>query len=228
MREIQVKVTKYADRTEDKILYFKADNHLHYSKIQEAVETAVSRFAQLPILQRSVVILKDVLDEVMDLFPSPVIHIGGDEVPKDRWKNCAPCQAVMRREGLASEEALQTWFIGRVAQHVAKRGRRVIGWDEVLDGPYIAGGLVQSWRDSSFTRTAVTRGHDVVASPNAFTYINLPANQVSLTDVYRFDPVPYDPADDTILVRFAPGTRHLAGEAGDHTWGPIRRQGNSA
>ncbi|MBM3908617.1 MAG: beta-N-acetylhexosaminidase [Gemmatimonadetes bacterium] len=134
--------------------------------------------------------LFNVLDEVMVLFPSPVIHIGGDEVPKDRWKACAPCQDVMRREGLADEEALQSWFIGRVAQHVAKRGRRVIGWDEVLDGPYITGGMVQSWRDSSFTRNAVARGHDVVASPNAFTYINQPAHQVSLTDVYRFAPVP--------------------------------------
>ena len=131
-----------------------------------------------------------VLDEVMDLFPSPVIHIGGDEAPKDRWRSCAGCQAVMRREGLADEEALQSWFMGRVAAHVAKSGRRVIGWDEVLDGPYIAGGLVQSWRDSSYTRTAVTRGHEVVASPNAFTYINQPATQVSLADVYRFEPVP--------------------------------------
>jgi hexosaminidase len=96
----------------------------------------------------------------------------------------------MRREGLADEEALQSWFMGRVAAHVARRGRRVIGWDEVLDGPYIAGGLVQSWRDSSFTRKAVERGHEVVASPNAFTYINQPANQVSLADVYRFEPVP--------------------------------------
>lgn len=131
-----------------------------------------------------------VLDEVMDLFPSPVIHIGGDEAPKERWKACESCQAVMRREKLADEEALQSWFIGRIAQHVAKRGRRVIGWDEVLDGPYIPGGLVQSWRDSSFTRKAIARGHAVVASPNAFTYINQPANQVSLADVYRFEPVP--------------------------------------
>ncbi len=134
--------------------------------------------------------LFNVLDEVMDLFPSPIIHIGGDEAPKDRWKQCASCQAVMKREGLADEEALQSWFIGRVAAHVAKRGRRVIGWDEVLDGPYIAGGLVQSWRDSSYTRAAVSRGHDVVASPNAFTYINQPANQVPLASVYGFDPVP--------------------------------------
>lgn len=134
--------------------------------------------------------LFNVLDEVMALFPSSVIHIGGDEVPKDRWKACAACQAVMQREGLKDEEALQTWFMGRIAAHVAKRGRRVTGWDEVLDGPYIAGGMVQSWRDSSFTRKALLRGHDVVASPGDFTYINQPANQVSLASVYRFEPVP--------------------------------------
>ena len=135
-------------------------------------------------------LLFNVLDEVMDLFPSPVIHIGGDEAPKERWKACAACQAVMQRERLKDEEALQSWFMGRIAAHVARRGRRVIGWDEVLDGPYITGGMVQSWRDSSYTRKAVSRGHDVVASPNAFTYINQPANQVSLADVYRFEPVP--------------------------------------
>ncbi len=131
-----------------------------------------------------------VLDEVMDVFPSPVIHIGGDEAPKDRWTHCAPCQAVMQREGLANEEALQSWFMGRIAAHVAKRGRRVIGWDEVLDGPYIAGGMVQSWRDSSFTRKAVTRGHDVVASPGEFTYIDRPPNDLTVAGVYRFEPVP--------------------------------------
>lgn len=134
--------------------------------------------------------LFNVLDEVMDLFPSPVIHIGGDEAPKDRWKACASCQEVMRREHLANEEALQSWFMGRIAAHVATRGRRVMGWDEVLDGPYIAGGMVQSWRDSSFTRTAVSRGHEVVASPSAFTYLDQSAKQLTLAGVYRFTPVP--------------------------------------
>jgi hexosaminidase len=166
--------------------------HLGCSADTVAVPTSWGVFADIYCAgkESTFTFLFGVLDEVMDLFPSPVIHIGGDEVPKDRWKACEPCQAVMRREGLADEEALQSWFIGRVAAHVAKRGRRVIGWDEVLDGPYIAGGMVQSWRDSSFTRRAVERGHDVVASPNAFTYINQPANQVSLADVYRFEPVP--------------------------------------
>jgi hexosaminidase len=134
--------------------------------------------------------LYGVLDEVMDLFPSPVIHIGGDEAPKDRWKACALCQAVMHREGLANEEELQSWFMRQIASHVAKRGRRVIGWDEVLDGPYIAGGLVQSWRDSAFTRIAAQRGFDVIASPSDFTYLNRSAAELTTADVYRFEPTP--------------------------------------
>jgi len=131
-----------------------------------------------------------VLDEVMALFPSPIIHIGGDEVPKERWRECAACQAVMRREGLKNEEELQSWFMQRIAAHVATRGRRVIGWDEVLDGPYVANGLVQSWRDSSFTRAAVLRRHDVIASPSEFTYLNRSAAELTLRQVYAFEPMP--------------------------------------
>ncbi|MBL0171828.1 MAG: beta-N-acetylhexosaminidase [Gemmatimonadaceae bacterium] len=132
-----------------------------------------------------------VLDEVMDLFPSPVIHLGGDEVPKDRWKACAVCQAVMTRERLANEEELQSWFMRRVAAHVAQRGRTVMGWDEVLDGPYVPGGMVQSWRDSLYTRKAVERGFDVVASPSDFTYLNRSAAELTVAGVYGFDPMPH-------------------------------------
>ena len=131
-----------------------------------------------------------VLDEVLDLFPSPVIHLGGDEVPKEQWKACAGCQAAMQREGLANEEELQSWFMRRVAAHVAQRGRVVMGWDEVLDGPYVPGGMVQSWRDSSFTRKAVKRGFDVVASPSDFTYLNRSAAELTVAGVYGFDPLP--------------------------------------
>lgn len=150
--------------------------------------------------------LFNVLDEVMDLFPSPVIHIGGDEAPKDRWAACGACQAVMRREGLADNEALQSWFMGRIAGHVAKRGRRVMGWDEVLDGPYIAGGMVQAWRDSSFTRKAAMRGHDVVASPGEFAYLDRSPGDLTVAGVYRFEPVP--PGFDAALAR-----RVIGGEA---------------
>lgn len=134
--------------------------------------------------------LFNVLDDVMALFPSPLIHVGGDEVPKDRWKACADCQAVMRREGLANEEELQSWFMRRVATHVATRGRRIIGWDEVLEGPYVPNGVVQSWRDASMTRKAVTRGFPVIASPSEVTYLNRSAGELSMRDVYAFDPMP--------------------------------------
>lgn len=135
-------------------------------------------------------ILSVVLDDVMALFPSPYIHIGGDEVPKDRWRECASCQAVMRRERLANEEELQGWFLRRIAAHVASRGKTVIGWDEVLDGGFVPGGIVQSWRDSSFTRMAVERGHRVIASPSEWAYLNRPAGELSLAQVHAFDPVP--------------------------------------
>jgi hexosaminidase len=134
--------------------------------------------------------LFNVLDDVMALFPSPLIHVGGDEVPKDRWKACAECQAVMRREGLANEEELQSWFMRRIATHVAKRGRRIIGWDEVLDGPYVPNGVVQSWRDASMTKKAVARGFSVIASPSEFTYLNRSAGELGLRDVFAFNPMP--------------------------------------
>ncbi len=134
--------------------------------------------------------LYGVLDEVMALFPSRFIHLGGDEVPKDRWKACADCQALIKREGLANEDALQSWFMQQVATHVAARGRRVIGWDEVLDGPFVPNGVVQSWRDSSFTRTALQRGFGVVASPSDFTYLNRSAAELRAVDVLNFEARP--------------------------------------
>ncbi|MDP1889329.1 MAG: beta-N-acetylhexosaminidase, partial [Gemmatimonadaceae bacterium] len=104
-----------------------AYRHLGCTSDTVAVPTSWGVFADIYCAgkETTFTFLFNVLDEVMDLFPSPVIHIGGDEVPKDRWKACEPCQAVMRRERLADEEALQSWFIGRVAAHVATRGRRV-------------------------------------------------------------------------------------------------------
>ena len=78
--------------------------------------------------------LEDVLTEVMELFPGRYIHIGGDEVPKDRWRECARCQARIRAEGLADEDELQSWFIARIGTFLAAHGRRLIGWDEILDG----------------------------------------------------------------------------------------------
>lgn len=134
--------------------------------------------------------LRTVLDEVIRLFPGPFIHLGGDEVPKDRWRACATCQALMRQHHLGNEEALQRWFIGRVAAYLATRGKRAIGWDEVLDGGFARNGLVQSWRDSSYTRKAAEAGHDVIASPSEWTYLNRSPAELTLQQVYAFEALP--------------------------------------
>jgi hexosaminidase len=134
--------------------------------------------------------LQGVLDEVVALFPAPYVHVGGDEVPKDRWRACERCQALMRREGLADEEALQGWFLRRIAAHLAARGRTMIAWDEALAGGVPPGGMVQAWRDSAFTREAARRGHRTIASPNEWMYLNRSPGELTLADVYRFEPVP--------------------------------------
>ena len=131
-----------------------------------------------------------VLDEVMELFPAPYVHVGGDEVPKDRWRACAACQALMRREGLADEEALQGWFLRRIGRYLAGRGRTLIAWDEALDGGLDSGSIVQSWRDTSHTRAAVAAGHRVIASPNEWVYLNRAPDDLRLAQVNAFDPLP--------------------------------------
>jgi hexosaminidase len=134
--------------------------------------------------------LGNVLDEVMDLFPSRYIHIGGDEVPKERWKECVPCQEVMRRENLTGEEQLQTWFMRRIDSVIATGGRQLIGWDEVLEGGPLPGVTIQAWRDTSYIRAAIEKGHEVIASPSGWTYLNTPPDRLPLNRVYTFDPVP--------------------------------------
>ncbi len=146
-----------------------------------------------PGKESTFVFLQDVLDEVMALFPSPYIHIGGDEVPKDRWRACESCQALMRREGLADEEELQAWFVARIGKYLASHGRRLIGWNEILNGGSRLGdATIQSWQDSSWTRRAVLAGHDVIASPSEWTYLNRSARELTLERVYAFEPVPAD------------------------------------
>ncbi len=156
--------------------------------------------------ERTFEFITSVLDDVLALFPSPYIHIGGDEVPKERWKECAACQDVMRREGLATESELQGWFVRRIGDYLAKRGRKLIGWDEVLQGGLFPGATVQAWEDTSFTRSAVESGHDVIASPGGWTYFNRSARELTLDQVYRFDPVPA--SLDAVAAR-----RVLGGEA---------------
>jgi hexosaminidase len=135
--------------------------------------------------------LQNVLDEVLTLFPSREIHIGGDEVPKDRWRACESCQALMKREKLATEDELQRWFVDRMAKYLESKGRRLVGWNEIMHGGNLrASAVVQSWEDSSWTRRAVVEGHAAIASPSQWTYLNRSPGELTLEQVYRFDPVP--------------------------------------
>jgi len=135
--------------------------------------------------------VQQVLDEVIALFPSPFVHIGGDEVPKDRWKTCASCKAIMRREGLGNEDELQRWFTDSIGRVLATRGKRLIGWNEIMHGgKLLPTTVVQSWEDTSWTRRAIEAGHDVIASPHGWTYLNVSPRERPLSQVYAFEPVP--------------------------------------
>jgi hexosaminidase len=150
----------------------------------------VSRDVFCPGNEDTFTFLEGVLDDVMTLFPSPYIHIGGDEVPKDRWRACASCQALMRREGLANEDELQAWFIARIARYLAAHDRHLIGWDEILDGGLADGPTVQVWRDTAHVTTAVRLGHDVIASPASHAYLDASPRSLPLGRVWSFNPVP--------------------------------------
>jgi hexosaminidase len=111
--------------------------------------------------------LEDVLTEVMDLFPSKYIHIGGDEVPKDAWKSSAFCQKLIKKLKLKNEEELQSYFIQRIEKFVNSKGRSIIGWDEILEGGLSPNATVMSWRGEAGGIAAAKQGHNVVMTPGS-------------------------------------------------------------
>ena len=116
--------------------------------------------------------LETVLDEVMGVFPSEYIHIGGDEAGKQHWKTCPKCQKRMQEEGLKDVDELQSYMIKRMARYVESKGRKVIGWDEILDGGLAEGAAVMSWRGTEGGIAAMNMGHDVVMSPGRYCYLD--------------------------------------------------------
>ena len=108
---------------------------------------------------------ESVLTEILDLFPSPFVHIGGDECPKEQWRRVAGRAGADRELGLADEDELQSWFIGHFDRWLADRGRRLIGWDEILEGGLAPGAAVSSWRGYAGGIAAAQAGHDVVMCP---------------------------------------------------------------
>jgi len=116
--------------------------------------------------------LQDVLTEVVALFPGEYIHIGGDECPKARWKKCPKCQKRIRDEKLKDEHELQSYFIRRIEKFLNSKGRRLIGWDEILEGGLAPNATVQAWRSMDAAATAARAGHDVIVSPTSHCYLD--------------------------------------------------------
>ena len=136
--------------------------------------------------------LRDVLSEVIDLFPSEFIHVGGDEVPKEAWKKCPRCQARIKAEGLKDEEEFQSYFMQRVEKMISAKGRRMIGWDEILEGGLAPDATVMSWRGTKGGVAAAQMGHDVVMTPNPYCYFDYTYHKTPSEKVYSYDPVAKD------------------------------------
>jgi hexosaminidase len=157
--------------------------------------------------------LQDVLTEVAALFPGPIIHIGGDECPKDRWKLCPKCQARIKAEGLKDEHELQSYFIKRIENFLLTKNKRIIGWDEILEGGLAPNAAVMSWRGIAGGIAAAKQHHDVTMTPAAFMYFDYyqgePYNEpvaigglLTLEKVYSYEPVPAElTSDEAIYIK---------------------------
>lgn len=159
--------------------------------------------------------LEGVIDEVIELFPSAYIHIGGDECPKTAWKNCASCQALIKKLGLqddvtpnsvdgkkhTKEEKLQSYFVSRMEKYINSKGKNIIGWDEILEGGLAPNATVMSWRGVEGGLTAAKAGHDAIMTPGSYAYLDhyqedpeiaptAISGYTTLKKAYSYDPVP--------------------------------------
>lgn len=154
------------------------------------------------VSDQSLELIRKVLEQEMDLFPSPFIHVGGDEAVKGQWQASPTAQARMQALGLKDEDALQSWFISRLGADLTQHGRRLVGWDEILEGGGLpANAVVESWHGTEGAVAAAKLGHDSVLAPEQFVYLDHlqsgrsdePSGRfplVTLAQVYAFDPAP--------------------------------------
>lgn len=145
--------------------------------------------------------LKHVFDEVLDIFPSKLIHIGGDEADKTHWKSCAKCQALIKGKSLGDEAGLQSYAIQQVSEYLQAKGRQVIGWDEIIEGGLAKDAVVMSWRGEEGGVEAANLGHQVIMTPQTHLYFDFyqsdPRTQpkafggyLPLSKVYSYEPIP--------------------------------------
>ena len=171
---------------------------------------------------QTVAFMQDVLTEVLDLFPSRYIHIGGDEANIAHWKQSAEMQALIRQWGLKDEVELHSWFIKQMDTFLADHGRQLVGWDEILQGGLAPGAVVMSWRGEAGGITAARAGHDVVMAPTSHTYFDYyqgPADTepkaiggfIPVEKVYEYEPIP-PPLDADQARHILGGQAQLWGE----------------
>lgn len=162
--------------------------------------------------------IEDVLTEIIDLFPSPYIHIGGDEADKTRWQACPKCQARIKSEGLKNEKELQSYFIKRVEKFLVTKNKKLVGWDEILEGGLPPEATVMSWRGIDGGISAARQGHDVIMTPTSYCYFDYYQADTlfepkaiggftTLKKVYSYEPTP---AELTITQ-----SKHILGAQGN-------------
>lgn len=170
-------------------------------KVEVACTWGVFTEVIYPADEGTIGMLRGILDEVCELFPGKYIHIGGDECPKDEWKSSERCQQFIRSNNLKDEHGLQSWFIKQIVTHLGARGKKAIGWDEILEGGLADGAAVMSWRGEEGGIAAAKAHHFVVMTPGSHCYFDHYQSQ-SITEplaiggylpiekVYSYDPVP--------------------------------------
>ena len=141
-----------------------------------------------------------ILDDVMRIFKSDIIHIGGDECPKDFWKKSPFCQSLIKARGLKDEHGLQSYFIQTMEKYINSKGRSIIGWDEILEGGLAPNATVMSWRGEEGGIDAARQNHDVVMTPGKYVYLDHPQTKkedsltiggyLPLETVYNYEPIP--------------------------------------
>src|SRR5690606_25493634 len=151
--------------------------------------------------EKTFTFLEVVLSEVISLFPREYIHIGGDEAPKIQWKNCAYCQQLIKDLNLKDEHGLQSYFIQRIEKFVNSKGKKIIGWDEILEGGLAPNATVMSWRGTQGGIDAAKQKHDVIMTPNSHLYFDYYQSDkpneplaiggfIPMEKVYSFNPIP--------------------------------------
>lgn len=158
----------------------------------------------LNVEDATIAFYQNVMDEICDLFPGDYICLGGDECPKEEWKASARAQQRKAELDLSSEEDLQAWFLHQISAHVAAKGRKLLGWDEILEGALFPGTIVSSWRGTEGALEAARRGHDTLTSPHDWVYFDYRqsdapgepgapwAAPTTLERAYAFEPIPED------------------------------------